>query len=164
MSSSSEAAVKTCNECAESKPLTEFYAHPRMADGYFNRCKVCDRARARASMKQLRETPGYERPKYHHGSAYTRRVRLKSKYGTTPEAVDAMLEDQGGLCAICGTDDPGGRGFWNIDHDHGTGKIRGLLCTACNRGIGLLGDDIDRLMSAAAYLLAHRDVLKEVAP
>ena len=39
MSSSSEVPVKACNECGETKPLGEYYAHPRMADGYFNRCK-----------------------------------------------------------------------------------------------------------------------------
>lgn len=162
MSSSNDAASKRCTECTETKPLSEFYAHPRMADGYFNRCKACDRARARESMKRLREAPGYTEPEYDRGSEYTRRVRLKSKYGTTPEAVDAMLDDQGGACAICRIDEPGGRGFWNVDHDHDTGRIRGLLCCACNRGIGLLSDDVERLMSAAAYLLAHRDVLSEV--
>lgn len=161
--SSSEVISKTCKECAETKPLGEFYAHPRMRDGYFNRCKVCDRARARASMKRLREAEGYTAPKYGRSSQYHRRVRLKSRYGITPEQADAMLEEQGGVCAICGTDEPGGRGFWNVDHDHGTGKVRGLLCTNCNRGIGLLGDDVNRLMSAAAYLLAHRDVLSEVS-
>lgn len=160
--SSSEAASKACNECAETKPLTEFYKHPRMRDGHFNRCKVCDRARARASMQKLREAGGYTEPKYGRSSQYHRRVRLKSKYGITPEEVDAMLDSQGGTCAICGTDDPGGRGFWNVDHDHDTGKVRGLLCTSCNRGIGLLGDNVDRLMSAAAYLLAHHNVLGEV--
>ena len=56
-----------------------------------------------------------------------------------------------GACAICGTVDPG-RQFFDIDHDHVTGEVRGLLCYACNRGIGFLRDDAVVVASALEYL------------
>jgi hypothetical protein len=63
-----------------------------------------------------------------------------------------MLKDQGGCCAICGTDTPGTSGIFAVDHDHKTGKVRGLLCRSCNVGIGNLGDDPKRLKEAIRYL------------
>jgi len=71
----------------------------------------------------------------------------------TPEQYDAMLVAQGGGCAICGTKEPGRKkGVFAVDHDHITGKVRALLCTNCNIGIGNLGDDPVRLRTAADYL------------
>jgi len=58
-----------------------------------------------------------------------------------------MFEKQNGLCAICQE-----REAKHIDHDHITGKIRGLLCRPCNTSLGILGDTEDALMHAIAYL------------
>lgn len=70
-----------------------------------------------------------------------REWQLQSKYGIGIEDFDAMLEAQGGACAICRTTEPGGRhDVFNVDHDHTTKKIRGLLCWDCNSGVGKLGD------------------------
>ena len=71
-------------------------------------------------------------------AANKRRASLKA-YGITPEDYDRMLEEQGGRCAMCRTDDPGGHGgvkHFHVDHDHETGVVRGLLCDTCNRGLG----------------------------
>jgi len=66
-----------------------------------------------------------------------------------------MLHSQNGLCAICGKP-PSRRNvkemLLHVDHNHKTGKIRGLLCNSCNRGIGLLGDNPDTLFAAEGYL------------
>lgn len=62
-----------------------------------------------------------------------------------------MLDAQGGGCAICG-EGPGDRFHLVVDHDHQTSEVRGLLCTACNVGIGNLRDDPDLLRRALAYL------------
>jgi len=86
---------------------------------------------------------------------------LKSKYGITRDQYDAMLESQGGGCAICGANAPGGKGDWHVDHEHNAKKrVRGLLCAGCNVGIGHLGDDPERLVLAAQYLLSFTSVLE----
>ena len=65
-----------------------------------------------------------------------------------------LLEDQGGVCAICRSSDTRSKGRrFHIDHDHETGEVRGLLCGPCNTGIGGLNDDPDCLLTAVAYLL-----------
>lgn len=85
-------------------------------------------------------------------AGYDRKHRLK-KYGLTPEALDAMLESQGGVCAVCGTSEWKGHGSApHVDHDHTSGAVRGLLCVNCNRGLGFFGDDVARLRSAIVYL------------
>ena len=76
-----------------------------------------------------------------------RRSRLRL-FGLTPEAFDAMLEKQGGVCAICGKK----RGQMSVDHNHETGRVRGILCQPCNSGIGMLGDNIVGLEHALRYM------------
>ena len=73
------------------------------------------------------------------------------KYGLTLEEYCQMLEDQEGSCAICGRSFT--KEFYpNVDHNHTTSKVRGLLCTPCNRGLGLFQDNPDILRAAATYL------------
>jgi len=85
---------------------------------------------------------------------------VKTMYGIDHKTFVAMFAAQGDRCAICGTDQPVGEGRtaqWNIDHDHVTGAIRGILCSQCNIGIGQLRDDPDLLRRAIAYLEKPRD-------
>ena len=82
-----------------------------------------------------------------------RAENLKSTFGISLEFYNQMLVAQDGACAICGSRHWGGR--WNspcVDHDHVTGKIRGLLCLQCNRGLGNFKDRIDILARAIAYV------------
>ncbi len=80
------------------------------------------------------------------------RIALKNLYGLTLEQWDRMLIRQGGRCAVCEapTQD------LHVDHCHATGKVRGLLCANCNRGLGLFADDPARMRVAARYLAKHR--------
>jgi len=86
-----------------------------------------------------------------------RRGNYRRMYGVTIADYDALFTLQGGKCAICQSTDPGG-GFQHfaVDHDHSTGRIRGLLCVACNRGLGLFRDDVATLGSAISYLESAR--------
>lgn len=81
------------------------------------------------------------------------RSRCK-RYGITLEEYERQLEAQDGACAICKRRPvPGARKqMLCIDHDHRTGKFRGLLCDACNRAIGMLQDSPTVLRVAAEYL------------
>lgn len=81
----------------------------------------------------------------------TRNSDLKRLYGITIDDYYRILDEQSGLCAICGVKDNNGKRFV-IDHDHVTGDVRGLLCGNCNRAIGLMRDSINIIESAARYL------------
>ena len=84
------------------------------------------------------------------------RVDLKRKYGVTVSGYNALLESQGGACAICETDDPRARTThfkrFHVDHVAGTKRVRGLLCHSCNMALGLLRHDPAILSRAAEYL------------
>lgn len=88
---------------------------------------------------------------------YRKQVGLK-QYGLSIIDYEAMIEAQGGRCAICGTDDPGGgvrngrKKGWCVDHCHTTGTVRQLLCNACNPGLGFFKHDIALLQKAIHYL------------
>lgn len=93
----------------------------------------------------------------------TRPYRLKSRYGLTVAEYQTLFDAQGGLCAICGQP-PGGMSRNGtphtelaVDHDHETGRVRALLCANCNKGIGCLQDDPDRVQAAADYLRRHKE-------
>lgn len=85
--------------------------------------------------------------------AYKFKHRLKKK-GLTLEAYETMLRGQNGQCALCPHQHVKGdqRKSLVVDHCHASGKIRGLLCHSCNRAIGLLKDDAERVQRAADYL------------
>lgn len=83
------------------------------------------------------------------GKESRRRYVLKSAYGITPEIVRALEIAQQGECYVCGR-----TGKLHIDHDHETGRIRGLACGTCNRAIGILGDTAESLRYVAARMSA----------
>lgn len=89
-------------------------------------------------------------------AAYKRNIYLKRTYKITLAEYETLLGQQNGRCAICATDDPGRKGRagknWMVDHCHDTGKVRGLLCHACNVGIGNFKDDTNIMEKAITYL------------
>lgn len=83
---------------------------------------------------------------------------FRTKYGITQEDYDRKLIEQKGKCDICGRDNPGRKGakYFAVDHDHKTGKVRGLLCSRCNCAIGSFQDDIAVIGAALEYLKRHK--------
>lgn len=106
-----------------------------------------DKKRAQARAVYASRTPE-EKERW---AKRARGYHLENNYGLTAAAFDAMLTGQSGRCAICRTEEPGGRG-WHVDHDHRTGNVRGLLCHGCNTGLGMFRDRPDALLAAVAYL------------
>lgn len=90
------------------------------------------------------------------GEDRIRRTTIKSRYKITEEEYEKKLEKQEGVCEICGGVNKEGkngkRRRLSIDHDHKTGKIRGLLCNNCNFGIGFFCDNIKNMERAIEYL------------
>jgi len=138
-----------CHRCGESKPADEFYPHASTARGYQYWCKNCC-AQGRRERARIPQDPNL-----------TRKYALKTAYRITPEEYDTMYKRQEGRCAICGDRksswQPGmgvkGRQlFLVVDHDHQTGRIRGLLCTRCNIGIGQFREDPAIMNAAIQYV------------
>jgi hypothetical protein len=101
------------------------------------------------------------RKRHQERAIKTLRTILLRQYGLTDDDYAALLTSQDGVCAICGTNDPGrGNGgqrrHFSIDHDHLTGRVRGLLCDRCNRVLGRMDDSPELLRKAAMYLEARQ--------
>ena len=157
--------MKTCKCCGESKHVAEYYGNPSGRDGTRPECKNCTRASRKRWYRENREReiarvlawqsdhPEMVRARMDAFRAAgkkkvsDRKSHLKRKYGLTLEGFEALLASQGGGCAICGKADAD-----NVDHDHETGQVRGILCWNCNIAIGQFEDDADRVVAAAAYL------------
>jgi len=116
--------------------------------------------KAVAAQAARRSTPEYKA----QASAYNRRYNstperkaaraahhLRNRYGIAPEDRDQMIEDQDGKCKICGDKLDMGK-FTHVDHCHVSGKVRGVLCLACNNGIERFKDSVDIMEKAIQYL------------
>ena len=94
---------------------------------------------------------------YNNNKDELRCKRLQRVYGISLDDYNILLDRQDGKCAICGVLECNtGRNF-AVDHCHSTNKIRGLLCSKCNRGIGMFDDSIEHLQHAIAYLTGDFD-------
>jgi hypothetical protein len=82
-----------------------------------------------------------------------RKQDLKRRYGVTPQEFERLVQLQASVCLICGRGSAAKRRrkFFCVDHDHDSGRIRGLLCNRCNTGLGHFNDDPRLLLKAAAY-------------
>ena len=127
---------KICAKCGVSKTLDLFYKSKSGTFGKSGQCKDCTNKRHKEN--------------YCPQKAFAK--ALKGKYNLTIDDYDQLLLDQNGSCAICNGSETGHLGRFVVDHDHLTGKVRGLLCWSCNVGIGHLKDNPKILVSAANYL------------
>jgi Recombination endonuclease VII. len=84
-------------------------------------------------------------------------LRRKQKYGLSQEGFDRLLESQNNGCASCRKTFVGGNAFLvpHVDHDHKTGKVRGLLCRGCNIALGLLNESPENLRGLLEYLVRN---------
>jgi len=176
----SELTSKLCPKCKLDKSVQEFGKHTKRPDGFQVYCKECMYTAQRdwlarhpekreAYNKKIAER---ERARYAASPVYREYVKATVKawrivngekvkksqraqwlktYGLTPEAFETKRQIQSNKCGCCGKEmkKP------VIDHNHLTGVIRDLLCYNCNVGIGLLGDSIQGLEQALAYLRRH---------
>jgi hypothetical protein len=139
-----EKQFKKCSKCNHTFPATYefFYKHSSRKDGLDPWCKECKRE--------------YDNKHY----------KLKN-YGITIDEYNKLIEKQNNRCAICGIDfdflekvrkynKVPGTGKPRIDHDHNTGKIRGLLCDDCNTALGIFQENPLILIKAINYIQNHR--------
>jgi Autographiviridae endonuclease VII len=141
--------MKKCSACGVEKDNSEFHKNPGSRDGLNSSCKSCKSAYNR----WLAKNP-VEIRKYKNGKLKKRTIRTDvcKKYGITSDNYDELLESQNGVCAICGGHPKGKKRRLCIDHDHNTGKIRGLLCNECNVALGAAKDSESVLVRMINYL------------
>ena len=119
--------TKVCTRCKKKKPVSVFCMDKRRTDGYGSWCIPCCTATGK-------------------------------KYKINTKPYNKMLKEQNNLCAICGEKESVVDSRWKtkrsmaVDHNHKTGKIRGLLCTKCNLALGLVNEDINILSAMIDYL------------
>lgn len=137
-------SLKRCSKCGDIKAIGDFCREPRVRDGRTARCRSCTskyHSNRYTSDPEVRKG-NRDRMRARYNSESAREKALRSKYGITLEDFNTLLTRQDGRCAICQTDDPGGKGVFHVDHDHACcpgqrtcGQcLRGLLCFSCNTG------------------------------
>jgi hypothetical protein len=136
--------VKKCCYCKEIKVENEFYKEKQNSDGLATACKVCSTKRR----KIWRE----KNPEKVAASIF--KIYLKANYGLSVKEYEEKFKEQDGRCAICGSYDTGNKRHkrFGVDHDHISGKLRGLLCDRCNVGLGRFLDSKQILQNAIDYL------------
>lgn len=128
--------MRRCRSCADILPL-ELFRNRSNSKGKGYECRTCSKEILKSQQKR---------------SAFRRRLKDR---GLTEHAYELILDSQGNKCAICEAESHEIRGYlagFAIDHDHATGKVRGLLCTACNLGLGNFKDKKETLRRAIVYL------------
>jgi hypothetical protein len=90
------------------------------------------------------------------GKDSLRNANFKKKYNITLEEYNVKLKNQNHKCYICGLDEIDNKQKLAVDHDHTTGKVRDLLCSKCNTGLGMFKENIDVLSKAISYLIKHK--------
>ena len=105
--------------------------------------------------ERLCKAPGCDKPRACSGTYcpmhYYRPRKRFNRYGFSDADFQALLAKQDGRCAVCQTTETKGIG-WCLDHDHLTQRVRGVLCDACNKGLGFLQDDPTVIAAALRYL------------
>jgi len=149
---------KKCTKCGEVKPSSCFSKDRKLRSGLMSRCKKCMSAYFKVWYATNKNSPEWVARKRLRGER--RREHTLRKFGLTSATYDALLEKQKGVCAICKKPEEAerkGRVFnLAVDHNHRTGKIRGLLCCRCNRLLGRIENNPDWLAQALEYLEKER--------
>lgn len=129
--------MRKCPKCKQELNEDAFYKDNR-------RCKKC----------HLEDVRSYHLRNKNKVALINRKHKLIRKYGITIEQYESLFKKQDGKCAICGTLEikRAKAKYFNVDHNHITGEIRGLLCHNCNVLLGKLNDDVEMCKKVIEYL------------
>ena len=157
---------KLCSKCGEEKEVSEFHIDNVQRSGLACSCNKCKKPLhieyySNHKEEILEYNKNYRKNEYRKNPDKEKSRQLKMSFGITIDDYYEMLEIQKGVCAICGEKeksktDRGKLKALSVDHNHKTGKVRGLLCYKCNHLLGNAQDDIEVLNSAIKYLKNKR--------
>lgn len=133
---------KMCATCRTTQVSENFGSDSARKDGKNRECRKCAAKRT----QEWRKKHGNQRAKH-----------LQAKYKLSLEQYEILLAKQGGGCWICG-DIPKEGKHLDVDHDHQSRKVRGLLCHRCNKGLGGFRDRLDLLNRAFGYIALFKTV------
>jgi hypothetical protein len=148
--------TRTCSKCRRDLPLGEFTTNRGRKDGLQLSCKQC----LRECLRVARNTPDGKAKMKTWREKHRVQLRyntIKCEFGLSRAGFDSLFDSQDGKCKICRREIERPPGFDNrkaahIDHDHATGRVRGLLCCTCNVGIGNFQDSPLLLERAKRYV------------
>ncbi len=141
-----EKGMKYCPGCEKTRPLIEFYTAGDSNSGVASHCKECSKE------LQKKVNPTRRHKYYKKGWRVQKNRCLVQKYGITLVEYEELLTEQKGGCKICGLTPVDNNKSLAVDHDHKTGKIRGLLCNNCNVAVGFLKDNPELGIKITSYL------------
>ncbi len=142
---------KRCTRCNLTKINTEFSIFRNFT--LYSHCKSCRILDSREWRRDNRERAAELRKNWRLKNPDVQRHRDYMRYyGITLDEYNFLYKQQNGKCAICKNPEISVRKQLSVDHDHNSKKVRGLLCSNCNHGIGCLKDDINILRRAILYL------------
>jgi hypothetical protein len=133
--------MRYCPTCEQTKALEEFPRSRSASQGRGAYCKPCHNERGKRYLERVGGSRDYH---------------LRRRYGLTSADVDAMIAAQGSTCATCDGKPE------HVDHDHATGKVRGVLCFNCNQALGNVRDSMQTLTRLRSYLGRQRPTVDEV--
>jgi hypothetical protein len=143
--------MKIVEEYQEQRIKSQDYLLLQELDGaeklLLQKLKSEERAKYLAEKKKRREEQEAKKKRVD-----SRWLAIYSMYGLTREQWQVIYNKQNGSCAICGKSQDKLGYKLQIDYDHVTGKVRGLLCKKCNLGIGMFGEDVENINKAIMYL------------
>jgi Recombination endonuclease VII len=149
------AMVKICTKCGKEKKINEFYKDKDCRFGFMAHCKDC---KGKYTSEHAKKYKTRRHELYLSNKDEYKNNSLLKKFGITLDQYNKMLESQNGVCAICGKDETVIDGKSKIvrslavDHNHKTGKVRGLLCVKCNNMLGLINENEQILLKTLEYL------------
>lgn len=154
--------IKTCVRCNKDWPETLEYFRPlsKAKNDYRlrNICRECHRKDIRKRYKENPEPAKQIASRWYQNNKERVRKRGRKytlqRHGLTANEYESIWKSQDGCCAVCLLPENGNK--LDIDHNHDTGEIRGLLCRKCNIAIGLLDDDVVRAERLITYVLRGR--------
>ena len=140
--------MKKCTKCKKKLPNSAFGKNKHRKDGLTWHCRKC---------REHYKGKNSEWMKSDVGKRCVLKSQLHTKYGLTLENYDTMLEEQKDMCGACGQPETSTGRYGvikrlSVDHDHETGKVRGLLCDGCNRALGCAKDSKEILLQLVIYL------------
>lgn len=149
---------RKCTKCGLRKRHAKFYKAKKGKDGLRAMCKKCCNKASTAWQTENRQSANANMRRFRQNNPekarlIRKRAMVRKVYGITLEEYNEITAAS--CCEICGTKIRPNRKC--LDHDHVTGKIRGLLCNGCNTGIGFFKENPEVMEAAADYIRRHAD-------